>query len=93
MMIPFRQVFVPKLWYENLDTTSGNYVADKPQRVMREFTGNEEIPMLDLRPLLQRAVRSGVQVHFKKDARWTIDGHRIAAEALSLFLKSSGYLN
>ena len=65
-----------------------NWDLDGPNRRLNAFLAAENIPHLDLLPVFRRAAaQPGTPpLHFRHDQHWTIEGHRLAAEAIHDFL-------
>lgn len=60
-----------------------------PNRRLNDFLAAEHIPHLDLLPVFRQAAAepNTPPLHFRHDGHWTVAGHRLAAEAISEFLR------
>lgn len=72
-------------------SSHGQLSVGLPQRRLREFLEREEIPYLDLLPVLRRAGLSERQYRLQ-DTHWNIEGNRTAARALASDLLTRGWL-
>ncbi len=59
-----------------------------PNRRLNQFLASENIPHLDLLPVFRQAANQSEapRLHFRHDQHWTVEGHRLAAEAIHEFL-------
>jgi hypothetical protein len=66
---------------------------DKPNRIMREFLAQEEIPVLEmLDEFRTRAEETGCPLYYPKDGHWNVEGHHLAGELLAEMLCQQGWV-
>jgi len=65
-----------------------NWDLDAPNRRLDAFLAAQNIPYLDLLPIFRQAAAQpdAPPLHFQHDQHWTVEGHRLAAEAIHDFL-------
>jgi hypothetical protein len=69
-------------------------VNDMPARVEKAIRSiSADIGYVDLTPSLVEATAQGVLPYYTDDEHWSPEGHRIAAEAISEYLRSSVPMN
>jgi lysophospholipase L1-like esterase len=57
---------------------------DKPNRIMRQFLAEEQIPALEMLDEFQtRAQETGRPLYYPKDGHWNVEGQRLAGELLA----------
>jgi len=66
---------------------AGNDMAARFQKALAAVS--PDIGYLDLTPALVSASKNGVLTYYPDDPHWTPEGHRIAAEAIDAYLKST----
>jgi hypothetical protein len=56
---------------------------DRPQRILRAWSGERNIPVVDLLPAFRQAFskQPGARLYYSPDAHWTPAGHALAAKA------------
>jgi len=66
-----------------------NWDLDAPNRRLDAFLATQNIPYLDLLPIFRQAAAQPdtPPLHFQHDQHWTVEGHRLAAEAIHDFLR------
>lgn len=64
---------------------------DLPKR-MAAWCENNDIAYLDLTSALKQSAANGELVYFTDDGHWNAQGHQVAADAISRFVKSQGLL-
>ena len=77
-----------------LGLTDAELDLDRPQRILRKGARQREVPFLDLLPPFRQsvAVESNRGLFYYPDAHLNPAGHRLAAEALYLFLTETSPL-
>ncbi len=67
-----------------LEEVDANRLAQNA--LLRDFCGQEHIPMLDLTLPFEDAVKAGVETYFPDDTHWNAAGHDLAARELARFI-------
>lgn len=63
--------------------------SDRPHAMIRALAAEEAIPVLDLLPTLREASRGSARpLYYPRDAHWTPEGHRVAAQSIAERLRS-----
>lgn len=60
---------------------------DKPNRLIKEICAQEDIPSLDLLPILQIKDQEDTPIHFSDNAHWSHYGHQMVARALFTYIR------
>jgi hypothetical protein len=65
---------------------------DHPQRILREWTDSRKALLVDLLPVFRNyhERNPGHNLYYYPDAHLSVEGHRVAAEALTAFFEQSG---
>jgi hypothetical protein len=88
----FVVIFPNRIQVENRETlTSGVYDPERPHRDILAFCREQEIPCLDLLPVLSEAwQRGGEPLFFPIDRHLDRRGYRLVSDAIAAFLRSEG---
>jgi hypothetical protein len=71
-----------------------NAQTDRPNRRLAQFLSTENIPFLDLTPLIrQHQAELNEPLHYVGDGHWTIEGNRFVAEVLAQWTKDNELLS
>ena len=65
--------------------------SDNWQSMLKEFCRENEIPLLDLLPILRKESKG--DLYFDYDGHWTYKGHEIVSEALFNFIKDNSLVS
>jgi hypothetical protein len=63
---------------------------DVQEFAIRDFCRTESIEFISLTEPLRRIIAEGAQAYFTYDSHWTPIGHKIVAETISQYLRSTG---
>jgi len=64
------------------------YRRSLPNERLRRFADHNDLPLLDLLPILAPAARSGKVLYNQSEEHWTSEGNRLVANALVEYLRS-----
>ena len=66
---------------------------DKPNRIMRQFLGEQGVPYLEMvAPFRQRVEETGRPLYYPRDGHWNAEGHRLAGRLIGEWLLEGGIL-
>ncbi len=89
-IVSSRDELYPEDWQSILDTypqmKGREWHLDGPRHRVEALCRSKGIPVLDLTPAMQGAVRDGQAIHFHHDGHWTPAGQRLAGENMAAFL-------
>ena len=77
-------------------TAYGKLDFDKPQRLFAEFLTQQDIPYLDLLPILRGAAQDtadDVPLYYQYDSHFTVEGHRLSGREIAQYVLTSGLLS
>lgn len=90
VLIPSEVQVDPERWQRglaSLDLDPQDYDPEVPNRIFTELLERHAIPTLDLVPLFAEGLASSRELYFRLDRHWTTQGHALAAESISSFLR------
>lgn len=89
VLAPDRIQLVEASWrgaLEMLRVDPAAYDPRRPQSVFVRLFERSDIPLLDLTPSFEAALRRGERLYFRRDRHWNASGHRLAAEEIGRFV-------
>jgi hypothetical protein len=92
MIIPDEFQVEDELWERVSERAGRPLERDRPQALLQAWLAEEQIPHLDLLPILRAAppLADGRRhLYHARDTHWNARGNRIAAQALADFLLGS----